>query len=119
LLRNERGKWETPGGGSELGETMAQTLKREMKEEYGIEVEPVELLHVVDHIIKEEGQHWVAITYICRVVSGEPTIMEEGKCDAIGWFDLDQASSMPLSLIGEEDVKDLRQKYPQGLPDLY
>jgi hypothetical protein len=29
----------------------------------------------------------VSPTYLCRVESGEPRIMESDKCSAIGWFD--------------------------------
>lgn len=87
LAKNERGLWEFPGGSVEFGETMAKALQREMMEEFGIQIEVGELLDVADHILPEEGQHWVSPTYLCRVVSGEPRIMEPGKCSAIGWFD--------------------------------
>ena len=36
--KNERGKWEIPGGSVEFGETMEQALKREIMEEHGIEI---------------------------------------------------------------------------------
>jgi len=58
--KNERGLWEFPGGSVELGETMAAALRREMREEFGIEITVGELLDVVDHILKQEGQHWVS-----------------------------------------------------------
>jgi 8-oxo-dGTP diphosphatase len=86
LAKNERGLWEFPGGSVEFGETLADALRREMAEEYGIEIAVGELLDVVDHILMEEGQHWVSPTFICTVRSGEPAIREPGKCTAIGWY---------------------------------
>ena len=49
--KNERGLWEFPGGGVEFGETLADALRREIREEYGIEISVVCLLDVADHIL--------------------------------------------------------------------
>ena len=84
--KNERGLWEFPGGAVERGERLADALRREIREEYGVEIEVGELLDVVDHILPEEGQHWVSPAYLCRVVSGTPAILEPDKCAEIGWF---------------------------------
>lgn len=86
--KNERGLWEFPGGSVEFGEQLAAALQREMREEYGIEISVGDLLDVVDHILPEEGQHWVSPTYICRITSGTPEILEPDKCAEIGWFHL-------------------------------
>ncbi len=86
LAKNERGLWEFPGGSVEFGETLAAALQREMREEYGIEIAVGVLLDVVDHILPDEGQHWVSPTFICAVQAGEPAILEPGKCTEIGWF---------------------------------
>lgn len=114
--KNERGKWETPGGGLEFGETMAETLVREMKEELDINIEVVEPLGVYDHIISGEGQHWVAISFVCNIVKGEPRILEPEKCAQIGWFTLEEAKKLPLSILGSGDVETLEKKYPKRLP---
>lgn len=90
LARNERGLWEFPGGSVEFGETLANALQREMQEEFGVEILVGHLLDVVDHILPEEGQHWVSPTYICKIKSGSPTIREPEKCSEIGWFGLDE-----------------------------
>jgi 8-oxo-dGTP diphosphatase len=87
--RNERGLWEFPGGSVEFGETLAQALAREMREEYGIGIDVGPLLDVVDHILLEEGQHWVSPTFVCTILTGEPHILEPAKCAEIGWFRLE------------------------------
>lgn len=84
--KNERGLWEFPGGSVEFGETLANALKREMREEFGIEIEVGRLVDVADHILPEEDQHWVSPTYLCRIARGEPVILEPEKCSGIGWF---------------------------------
>lgn len=88
--KNERGLWEFPGGSVEFGERLAEALRREMSEEFGIQIAVGELLDVVDHILPAEGQHWVSPTFLCTIVSGEPVIREPAKCTQIGWFDPDQ-----------------------------
>jgi 8-oxo-dGTP diphosphatase len=88
--KNERGLWEFPGGSVEFGEKLADALLREMREEYGVEIAVGELLDVADHILPEEGQHWVSPSFICTIVSGQPVIREPEKCTEIGWFDPDE-----------------------------
>jgi 8-oxo-dGTP diphosphatase len=90
LAKNERGLWECPGGAVEYGETLVEALRREMYEEYGITLRVGALLDVCDHILPEEGQHWVSPTFLCTIAAGEPVIREPGKCSALGWFALDE-----------------------------
>jgi mutator protein MutT len=79
--KNERGKWEIPGGSVAFGETFERAIKREIKEELGIEIVINELLGICDHIIPEEQQHWVSPTYICHIKKGTPKIREPHKCE--------------------------------------
>lgn len=108
--KNERGTWEIPGGSVEFGETFAEAIKREVKEELGVEIEVGELLGICDHIIASEKQHWVSPTYICKIIKGEPSILEPEKCDEIHWFTLDEAERLPLSLVTKYDIPLLRKK---------
>jgi len=100
-VRNESGKWEFPGGGVAFGDTLEETIKREIREEYGVEITVGELLDVCDHIIPEEHQHWVSPSYICSVTSGEPRILEPHKCSEIGWFTHEEIKEMNLSIVSK------------------
>lgn len=108
--KNERGKWEIPGGSLEFSETFDQGLKREIKEELNIEIEVTELLQLCDHIIPDEKQHWVSPTFICKIKNGSPKIMEPEKCDEIGWFSIEEAKKLPLSIVTKEDIRVLEAK---------
>ncbi len=107
--RNERGLWEFPGGSVEFGETLADALRREMSEEYGIKIEVGELLDVVDHILPGEKQHWISPTFICRILSGEPHILEPGKSAEIGWFSPDEVPD-DLSVVSRVNLEHYRKK---------
>lgn len=62
----------------------------------------------------DEHQHWLAPTYICRIVKGEPKILEPEKCEEIGWFTVEEAEKLPLSVVTRQDIEILKKKYPGG-----
>src|SRR3989344_134687 len=96
--KNEKGCWETPGGSVDFGETLEQAVRREIKEEYGVEIEVIEQFPAADHIIPKDHQHWVATTFLAKIKNGQITkIIELEKCDGIGWFPLDKLPK-PLSI---------------------
>ncbi len=117
--QNEIGKWECPGGSVRFGETVNHALLREVKEEHGFEIEIVELLGVCDEILLPEKQHWVSPSFLCKLKSGTPKILEPEKCEAIGWFTLEKAENLPLSLATKINLSDLMKRYPTSLPQLY
>lgn len=110
--KNERGLWEFPGGSVEFGETLRDALAREIHEEYGVAIAVGDLLTVTDHILPDENQHWVSPSYICRIVAGEPVILEPEKCTAIGWFALDEIPAA-LTQVTQHDLE-LYRAYVQS-----
>ena len=65
-------KWEFPGGKIEKNETPQQALKREFKEELNVDIEVHELItSIVDEY---ETQILHIDTYVCSLLSGEPTL---------------------------------------------
>ena len=69
------GQWSLPGGAIELGETLHEGLRRELREEIGIETRVGPLVELFDRITRDtDGQvryHYVLADYLCHHVSGE------------------------------------------------
>jgi ADP-ribose pyrophosphatase YjhB (NUDIX family) len=85
----EAGAWGLPGGKIDLFETAAAATRREVHEELGIVIDPVDLLCFVDQIDRAGGTHWVAPVYLVRDFDGTPTNREPAKHDGPRWFALD------------------------------
>jgi mutator protein MutT len=80
--------WSLPGGVLELGESLAEGLVREVREETGLTVEPVELVELLDRIHREGERvryHYVIADYLCRVVGGE--LEAASDADAVRWVE--------------------------------
>ena len=68
-----KGEWSIPGGLVELGEELGEGARRELKEETGLDVEPLEVLEVFDRIFRERDRvryHFVIVDFACRLQGG-------------------------------------------------
>ncbi len=113
--RNEPGKWDFPGGAVKFGETVENAIKREIKEEFDMNIEIIDLLEVNNHIIPEEEQHWVSPAFIAKLVSGEAKNIEKYKNEEIGWFSLDKIPR-PLTITSEQNYKTYIKKFGLSSP---
>ena len=88
--RDEIGNWDPGGGSMEHGETFEQAVRREVKEEYGVEI--LQLKHLgVNNVLRKNGNqktHWVAIVFAAQVNPKQFKIGEPEKMADIGWFSL-------------------------------
>jgi nucleoside triphosphatase len=67
-------KYTVPGGHIELGEGSEAAVKREIREEVGLEAEPVRLLLVQEAIYPADyvkHEHYIFLDYLCRTNSSE------------------------------------------------
>ena len=68
------GQWSLPGGAVEVGETLQEGLRRELREEIGIDTRVGPLLTLLDRIIRDpDGRvrhHYVLADFLCHPVGG-------------------------------------------------
>jgi 8-oxo-dGTP pyrophosphatase MutT (NUDIX family) len=77
LVRSDNGLWDLPAGAIDPGETPAQAVVREVREETGLLVEPVSVAGVFGgkgfRLRYDNGDEveYTVIVFECRVVGGE------------------------------------------------
>lgn len=79
------GLWEFPGGKVEPGETIEECIRREIREELGIEIEVGKHLITIEHIYTH--LHVTLAVHQCRHLTGIPQAIE---CEEIRWVRLDE-----------------------------
>lgn len=107
------GRWVVPGGTVELGESLEQALVREMREETGLEVVPLEILTVFDRIERDGDQvvyHYVIVDYLCRWLGGEALAASDALEAA--WAALDDLPRYDLPQKALEVVQEAFRKVP-------
>jgi mutator protein MutT len=94
-----KGLWSVPGGVVELGEQLHEALKREVREETGLEVDVERLLDAVDNIVFDEEDriryHYVLLDYLCRLRDG--ALKAADDVHEIQWVSLEALQSLPIT----------------------
>lgn len=83
-----KGHWSLPGGLVEVGESLQTAVIREVEEETGLLVEPVELIELLDRIHREGDRiryHYVIADYLCSVTGG--ALKAASDADAVRWVE--------------------------------
>lgn len=89
--RDEHGRWDIGGGGVEFGDKVEDTVRKEIKEEYCVDVLKTEFLGFRDVHREHKGKktHWIALDFKVLVDPAKAAVGEPNKFDEIGWFTLE------------------------------
>ena len=100
-------KWALPSGYVEFEEDFLSTAIREVKEETGLEIEIISLLHVQSAFLPPE-YHFLSIFLLAQEIGGSLTPGDD--LEDVSWFSLAE----PLPEMAFPPDRDLIQKYFNG-----
>ncbi|MEA2492307.1 MAG: hypothetical protein QOJ29_218 [Thermoleophilaceae bacterium] len=101
----------------EVGETIAQTAIREVKEETGLDVAVERLVgiysnprHVIEYSDGEVRQQF-SVCFACRVTGGQMATSSESR--RVGFFGPDEIEAMPIHESIRLRIRDHREARPE------
>ena len=106
-----KGKYVIPGGHVELGESIEQALKREIKEETNLDIHDIEFIMLQEFIFGEEfheKKHFIFLDHICKAEDGEIILDKEGSNYV--WVDIDKALELPLEFYTRKLILKYKEK---------
>ncbi|GHV87108.1 DNA mismatch repair protein MutT [Spirochaetia bacterium] len=103
-----------PGGGQKPEELLTDTVKRECREELGIEIEPKSLVFIREGL-NGEPYHRIDLVFLCKYIKEIENMVIEKDYNQIGneWIKIDNLMNITLyPLIIREEIIKLNKNIP-------
>jgi 8-oxo-dGTP diphosphatase len=98
LQKPRRGWWVAPGGKVEPGESLAEAVVREIREETGLAIEQPQLRGVHTILLEEADRlvdHWMLFTFYTESFSGD--LLEESEEGLLEWVPVEDLAQRPMA----------------------
>jgi len=109
LMRSHkwRNKYVVPGGHIELGEGIEDALRREVKEETGLDIYDIEFICFQEFVYDDafwEKRHFIFFDYACRANTTNARLNSEGQ--EYVWVSLEEALALPIDPYTERAIRE-------------
>jgi 8-oxo-dGTP diphosphatase len=94
-----------PGGKIDLGEKVEDAVKRELREETNLAIEPTDILGVYSDPSRDHRGHIISITFIAKIISGEAEAGDDAE--SVEWLPVNDQKA--LAFDHNKILKDYQQ----------